>query len=70
MKSEFWEIDALQGDTELLIHYSSILITADLMRVFDIMMTFGGSPTAVAVPPMLENTTSAIKMGRGSRFNT
>ena len=34
------------------------------------MMTFGGSPIAVAVPPMLENTTSAISTGRGSRFNT
>ena len=34
------------------------------------MMTLGGSPMAVAVPPMLENTTSAISTGRGSRFNT
>ena len=33
-------------------------------------MTLGGSPTAVAVPPMLENTTSAISTGRGSRFST
>ena len=34
------------------------------------MITLGGSPTAVPVPPMFENTTSAMSTGRGSRFNT
>ena len=34
------------------------------------IMTFGGSPTAVAVPPMLENKTSAMRMGLGSSCRT
>ena len=45
-------------------------LTAAFISLLDTMMTLGGSPMAVAVPPILENTTSAIRTGRGSRFNT
>ena len=40
------------------------------MSLLETMITFGGSPIAVAVPPMLENITSAIKIFFGSKFNT
>ena len=40
------------------------------MALFEIMITLGGSPIAVAVPPILENNTSAIRIFRGSKFNT
>ena len=36
----------------------------------DTMMTLGGSPTAVLVPPMLEKSTMAIKTGWGDKFIT
>ena len=45
-------------------------LTYCLMRLLEMIMTLGGSPMAVAVPPMLENTTSAMSTGRGSRFST
>ncbi len=45
-------------------------LTCFLMSSLETMMTLGGSPIAVAVPPMLEKTTSAMSTGRGSRFNT
>lgn len=50
--------------------YQCKSLTAAFISEFETMMTLGGSPTAVAVPPMLEKTTSAINTGRGSRFNT
>lgn len=37
---------------------------------FDTMITFGGSPTAVAAPPMLVKITSAIRTCLGSRLST
>lgn len=44
--------------------------TLSFISELDTIITLGGSPMAVAVPPMLENKTSAIKMFLGSRFNT
>ena len=37
------------------------------MSLFDTSRTLGGSPTAVDVPPMLANITSAINTCLGSR---
>lgn len=34
---------------------------------FEVMMMLGGSPTGVAVPPMLACTTIAIRIGTGFR---
>lgn len=44
--------------------------TFSFISELDTIITLGGSPMAVAVPPMLENKTSAIKMFLGSKFNT
>ena len=46
------------------------ILTAFDISLLATIMTFGGSPIAVAVPPMFENRTSAIRIFLGSKFNT
>ena len=49
---------------------SSLFTLYGLKSSVETIMTFGGSPIPVAVPPMFENNTSAIKIFLGSKFKT
>lgn len=48
-------------------YLNKTLLTLSRMVGFEVIMMFGGSPTGVAVPPMLACTTIAMRIGTGFR---
>lgn len=47
-----------------------MIFTAEIRSLFEVIITFGGSPTGVAAPPMFENIIIAVRIGTGFSSKT